>query len=240
MLRTPSLAEFSRDEFFGERWRYRSGEHVTLLGPTGSGKTHLLGDLAKHTASKANRAILLAVKPRDDTVDAIAKRLNLAVTHDWPPSRGQRIIHDDKPGWVVWPRFSFDPARDRRKVHEIHRRVLLDSYRRGNRLLIVDEAYLLTNIYDLEDELVELWTSGRSMGAAVWGATQRPAYVPLWMYDQADHLFLANEPDARARQRYDEIGGIDRHLVENLVMNLDEHEFLYIRRDGPRIAKILP
>jgi hypothetical protein len=76
------------------------------------------------------------------------------------------------------------------------------------------------------------------MGTAIWTGSQKPTHIPLWAYNQAEHLFLAYEPDARARKRYDEIGGIDPYIVEDAVLDLDRHEFLYIRRDGPVICKI--
>jgi hypothetical protein len=238
-VRTPDVVTLDRDDFLADYWRYRPGEHVTILGPTGCGKTHLMVDLIDKTATKNLNALVLVAKPRDETVDAARKRLKFPVTHDWPPSRGQRALHSDKRGWIVWPRFQFDPSKDRRRVHEVHRKAMLESYRRGRRIVVADECYGLANIYDLDDELVELWTSGRSMGTALWGATQRPAHVPTWMYDQASHLFLAYEPDERARQRFDEIGGhTEPDVIEDLVLGLDEHEFLYIRREGPRYARI--
>jgi hypothetical protein len=56
------------------------------------------------------------------------------------------------------------------------------------------------------------------------------------MYSQAQHLFLHNDPDERARKRFDEIGGVDPKVVRNTISKLDKHEWLYIRRDGPVMA----
>ncbi len=70
----------------------------------------------------------------------------------------------------------------------------------------------------------------------MWGATQKPSHIPLWAYSQADHLFIAYDPDLENRKRYDEIGGVDPGLVRHVVGQLDKErfQFLYIRRKGPR------
>jgi hypothetical protein len=74
------------------------------------------------------------------------------------------------------------------------------------------------------------------MGCGLWAATQRPAYIPLWGYSMAEHLFLANDPDRRARIRYGEIGGINPKFVETQVERLPKYHWLYIRRTGPAVC----
>lgn len=68
------------------------------------------------------------------------------------------------------------------------------------------------------------------MGCGLWGGTQRPAWVPQWAYSMADHLFIAYDSDDRARRRYGEIGGVDSQLVRDIVADLPEYHWLYIRR----------
>jgi hypothetical protein len=62
------------------------------------------------------------------------------------------------------------------------------------------------------------------------------------MYSNSTHLFLSKDPDARSRQRYGEIGGIDPQLVSAIVMQLRRYQFLYIRKadqhGGPYLAVI--
>jgi hypothetical protein len=118
-------------------------------------------------------------------------------------------------------------------MYRIFKIAMLDSYRKGNRIIFGDEVYGLSKELGLDKELITLWSRGRSMGTGLWAATQKPTHVPLWMYSQAEHLFLHNDPDERARKRFDEIGGVDPHYVRGIVANLEKHEWLYIRRDGP-------
>lgn len=224
---------FQRDEFINERWKYQPGEHVTFIGYTGSGKTMLAYQLLQKTTNPDLPGVVLVMKPEDDTVEEWSKRLKYKVTRDWPPP--PRLPFTDPPsGYVVWPQHVFDPDIDDPRHHDVFRRTILANYKRGNRVIFGDELYSLCEELKLKKPLITVWSKGRSMHAGVWGATQRPAYVPLWAYSQADHLFLAYESDDRARQRFREIGGVNSRLVSDVVIDLYEHQWLYINRTAGR------
>lgn len=229
------LETFGREEFLAERWRWRSGEHVTVVGPTGCGKTHLIFDLAELTTSPKLPALYLVKKPRDGLITKRAKELEWPTTRSWPPS-GLATLRSKPSGWLVWPPTKFDPLIDHPVKAAVFRRAMLDSYKKGNRIVVVDDAYGVSVVLGLRIELIEMWTEMRSMPGAVWAAFQRPADVPLWAYSQAEHLILFHDPDKRARERFAEIGGVDPVIVRDTVMGLKRHQFLYIRRDGPAMC----
>jgi hypothetical protein len=236
----PRLLRVNQEEFASSYWQYEAGQHVSVFGPTGSGKTTLQFKLLDQSATKELPGVVLVVKPKDDTVDTFNKSLRFVKVESWPPSSIKRYQYKDRRGWLVWPKHDFDPKTDDKKLHDIMRRTILGNYKKGNCIIVADETYGLTNELKLGDELIAVWSKGRSMGAGLWSGTQRPAYVPGWMYNQAQHLFIANDPDKRARQRYGEIGGIDPRIIDMIVNDLDKHEFLYIRRDGPRFCILTP
>lgn len=221
---------FPREEFLEERWAYSPGEHVSFVAPTQTGKTTLAFQLFDHSASPELPAIILVMKPRDKTVKSLIEERHYKVVKDWPPPFAK---YRKESGWVVWPKHEFDPQKDTETLRRIFRKAILDSYRRGNRILFADEVYGLAKELKLQEELIAVWQRGASMGCGLWAATQKPAFVPTWMYNQAEHVFLGYDPDRRSRQRFAEIGGIDPDFVESNVFSLKEHEWLYIRRTGP-------
>ena len=52
-VEVPQILRVPREEFVTQRWHYEPGEHVTLLAPTGNGKTTLAYELLNVTASDA-------------------------------------------------------------------------------------------------------------------------------------------------------------------------------------------
>jgi hypothetical protein len=115
-----------------------------------------------------------------------------------------------------------------------------DLYVKGNAIIFDDEAVSLVREMDLKTDLVRIWTKGRSVDCGLWAATQRPSLVPLEMYDQATHLFLAYDPDERNQKRFAEIGGVDPDLVAHVVARLPRFHWLYIRRSDRKLCVVGP
>lgn len=241
------LVTFPREEFLSRRWQYNKGQHVTVIGPTGCGKTYLCWQLLERTAGRHMPAIVLVKKPRDPLISKNAKTFGYRVTQHWPVPLSL-WKNNDPPGYVVWPRTNFNaPVQlDRAQKADVFRRAIMQTYRGGGRfkkrprILYIDDAYGISQILDLHEELIEFWTEGRSMDGGAWTSFQKPSHVPLWAYSQAEHLFLFNDPDRRSRERFAEIGGVDPETVRDTVMELGTHQALYIRRGGRRMCIVDP
>ena len=231
----------SREEFIERYFQYEAGQHLTVIGRTGSGKSVLGFQLTEKVMSPELPAVVLAGKPRDETIGGFQKRNELPIVRAWPPpivkSIWQKAANDKPSGWVLWPKHSFDVERDNFNMALQFKRAIDDSYRRGNRILVADEIAEIQNDLRLKPEVKAVWSRGRSMGTGLWSFTQRPAWIDPLAYNSAEHLFLAYEPDQSNRKRFGEIGGVDPKLVTELVMDLDKFEFLYIRRSDPLTNK---
>jgi hypothetical protein len=226
------VTRFDRETFLTQVWDYQPGNHVTVLAPTTGGKTHLSYQLLGQSATPECPAVVMVMKPKDKATEQWTKRLGFETVRDWPPPTTKRLFRD-KPirGYSVWPRHVYDPAIDDARHRALFRKVILDSYKKGNRILFADETYSLEEELGLSTELRTVWTKGASMGCGMWAASQRPAYISKWAY-QAHHLFLGGEPDEDTQRRLSEIGAaVDAGKVRWILPRLGKWEFLYINRD---------
>ena len=230
-----------RRRFLTDIWAYEAGEHVSFIGPTGSGKTHLALPLLARSVTEDVKGYVTVMKPRDKTVGAFMAR------HKWkrilnypPPPSAKKVIGEAPPGYVVWPVHSQNPELDEVRHEGIFRKMHRDLYVKGDAIIFDDEAVSLVREMDLKPDLVRIWTKGRSVGCGLWAATQRPSLVPLEMYDQATHLFLAYDPDERNQKRFAEIGGVNPDLVADVVARLPKYHWLYIRRSDRTLCVVGP
>jgi hypothetical protein len=229
----PNVETIPREDFVSDYFDYSAGEHVTFIGPTGSGKTTLASELIRPNASKNLPALVLVIKPEDKVVQSLfVKGAGYKRFQSWPPMPWDR----DRPGFVLWPRHTFDPDRDDPVLKKEMRKGILAGYAnkigkreaRGN-ILFSDEVWGLVDL-GLRRELITVWTRARAMGCGLWAATQRPALIPLAAYSEPEHIFIHYSPDKAARDRYKEIGGVDPDAVAFITEQMEWHEFLYINR----------
>lgn len=238
LLKPVDIVTIPRSEFLSDYWDYKAGEHVTILAPSGGGKTHLGYQLLDATATEQLPAIVLVMKPRDETVDKFTRRTRFRIVRQWPPPTVHRLINRKPRGWVLWPAFTFIPEVDEKRHSIIFRRAIQDSYKTGHRIIFADETYSLEEELNLTTILRTVWTKGRSMGCGLWAASQRPVYISKWAY-QSHHLFIGNDPDDDARRRLSEIGAaVDKEQVRQVVGRLKKRQFLYINRDERTMAII--
>lgn len=208
-------------ETFLNWWKWKQGEHLTALGPTGTGKTTFLVAALK----KRDNVIFFATKKKDNTVDRLAKQ-------------GYKIVSDYKEinpevhtRYILKPPFPNVDALELKRLHQqIFRDALMYVFRSGGWCIVADEIRYLTDTLKLQNEMELEWLQGRSLAITVACATQRPRSIPLEAYDQATHLVFWRDSDKQNQQRIAEISGVDidpRELMRE-VANLPPHELLYV------------
>lgn len=214
-------------------FRWRQGEHVSIIGPTGCGKSTLTAAILP----RREYAVVLGTKPKDRTLDALIHRDGFARIKTWEqpwyrrqPGAGPRDLHRV----ALWP--TYRHKDDKAGMAGEFDAALSDIFAQGGWCVVVDEVYYVAHELGLHDWLVTLWTQGRSLGLSVVGGTQRPAYVPLYMYDQAVHLFFFADNDERNLRRVGGLGGLSANAVRATVAALPEHDVLYVNTRTRQLA----
>jgi energy-coupling factor transporter ATP-binding protein EcfA2 len=254
------LATIGQTDFVARYWAPSPGQHVTLIGPTGCGKTTLGIQLLASAAGQhpGTRGVVLAMKPHrgpkalpvdagrrarrlahrrtgDETVSRLTRELGGRIVRSWPPPPVPRA-----PFYTLWPKHSFDIDQDTYSHYEAFRGAINHEYQHGNSWIFADEIYSLSHELKLDKELVRVLTKGRSMRCSMMSATQRPAHIPLWAYSEASHFFLWRMRDRGALDRLREIGNVDRDLVVSTLARLGRHDCLYLCPPDNVMAVLVP
>jgi DNA helicase HerA-like ATPase len=161
--------------------KIKADERVVLTGKTGSGKTYLARLLL------ANVQRLIVIDPK-------------ATLESWsieiPSSRDWSKFGHDKPGrYRILAPITSDPV-------DWYESLFARLYAMGNLTVYIDEAYAITPPGSQPGAwLSALYTRGRERGISVWAATQRPAWIPLFMLSEADWFFMFRLQLAEDRKR---------------------------------------
>jgi hypothetical protein len=199
--------------YFAGTWR--QGEHVTLLGHTGSGKT----TVAFEILPIRSYVLVMATKPKDKLIDA-SKEIGFAIKRQWPYD--YRLF----PHSVLWP--DIETVADIPNQRSTFGRCLRDVYNVGGFCLYMDEVRYLSQTLGLQRLLEVIWLQGRSNNISLVATSQRPAWIPLEAYQSADHLFMFRESDMRNLQRLREIGGLDRDRLAYDLQRIPKHDCIYV------------
>jgi energy-coupling factor transporter ATP-binding protein EcfA2 len=251
--------ELTREEFLQEYWQYDPGQHVLIVAPTGGGKSHLAWQLlgASMDQHPSLKPVVMMPKPQDPTTVANAARLGMKETATWPPKKP--AFWDEKPtGYVLWPKHphgsDVNTEARREAVGSWLRKGMESQYWAGHSITFVDDAHASASMMGLNPQIEEMLTNGRSGGAGVWLATQKPSGslvsggLTTFAYSNSHHIFFGKDYDDRNLERIGQIGGVDSKQVEGWVRNLRTWrindntvtEFLWFSKSGPTYARVLP
>jgi hypothetical protein len=178
----------------------QSNQRVALVGKTASGKTYF----ARHLCAPLPRLIVFDPKGT----------LN---TPEWNLGSGGDVIRRlkaGKPGRLRVPApFNGDWTPYLRLVWSLK-----------NITLYIDEIYgVIEPGHKPPAEFSALYTRGRELGIGVWGATQRPVWVPIFCLSEAEWLFVFRLSMKSDRQRLMEFGD-ESGMLGNPIR--DEHGFM--------------
>lgn len=201
---------------FLERFAWRQGEHVALVGPTGTGKT----TLALAILPRRAYSVVIGTKPKDRTLDRLQRTDGYLRIRSWPPPNAdiRRVL--------LWP--PFRALGDTRRQAAVLRDAIGGIFAQGGWCLFADDVQYLQRQLGLAGELATLWLQARSVRITVVAATQRPRWVPREMWSQSTHLFIWHTSDPDDLRSLAGLGGADTRQVREAVQGLGLHECLYV------------
>ena len=205
-------------ETFYNGWQWKQGEHVAIIGPTGCGKTTLLLGILP----KREYVCIFGTKPVDPTLKALQNSRGYVRMREW-----SSLDPSMYPKRILWP------AADKLRESAILQRgefihALESIYHEGGWCVAIDELWYVTQTLKLTQEVKTYLQQARSLKISLVCATQRPACVPLEIYDQSTYLFLFRDNDERNLKRLSGIGWLSAKLIQNTVARLPLHDTLCI------------
>lgn len=216
---------------FMERWVWNQGEHLTVIGPTGTGKSTVLRACLRKRYDAGGAVCVLGTKTEDRTLSRWTRGDGLTRVEDWPakwPGRWYQRPADN--AWsrrlMLWPHIN--TPDDLRELEPTFRRALHGMFTERGWCITADELWYLCKELRLEHELKALWSQGRSAGLTVAGATQRPVDIPLLAYNSATHLFLFGDNDEANLARVSGLGGLPNGVIRSILSVLPFHDVLYV------------
>lgn len=237
---------------------YSPGQHVTILGPSGRGKTKVAGQMLltvirKHPNLYTVYMLHGKIKGRDQTIVKLADAAHMQIIREGEPNWWQRYRRKYwrkyKTGYVIRPLDK--PGESIRAENATLSREFGRTLHRGyhaNRkhpvILIVDEAHQTQVELKLKTECEGPLMRGRP-DCGEWSLLQRGRFASQHVYDEAEWVLIFFDPDKTNQERYSEIGGVDPQFLKYLSTQLETHtapdgstysQFILFRRSGDYLA----
>lgn len=206
--------------YFLAHWE--AGQHVAIVGPTGSGKSYLAFDILEARAQRRGaHVIVLGTKRRDPTLEQL-ERDGWARIPSWPPDYEHRELRRV----ILWPPYrTSSTARENRPIY-VH--ALDEVLEEGGWTVYLDEAAYFVETLRMREQLDEYWNTARSAGVTVVSSSQGVSWVPRAALTEQSWLFVFKLTDEDVRDRAAQIAG-DRKRFAPVIAALRPQEFLLVQ-----------
>lgn len=214
------------------RLGWRQGEHMLIVGPTGSGKTTLADQISKVRTDNDAFVIMPVTKARDKSLTTEGDNLrHFGIMREWNRTKADQLKRV-----MLWPLRDRDMTgpefTQRQRLTFLA--MLDDVGNRGHRTVIVDEMHMMCDpeFIGLKKHIALAFHQGRSDDVTMVALSQRPSWIPVIVYPSVSHVYLANTGELDDLKRLAGIGRSDRRKVIEAVSQLGNHDWLYLNPTG--------
>lgn len=201
---------------FRERFDWKQGEHVTVIGPTGWGKSTAIKELV---LPRRDYVVAFATKRKDSTMDELQAQ-GYKVQSKFQPDVADHII--------LKPKMTLSNDAE---IRNTFKNAIDTIWWSGGWCMDWDEAVYMAEELKLKSLMSKMWMQGRSLGVSIVAATQRPAFLPLYAYDQATHFFFWKMKLQDDAMRVARLGGLDIREMLSTIRQLPKYWFLYHNKE---------
>lgn len=222
---------------------WMQGDHMLIIGPTGSGKTTLADKIVGVRIRRDGTVLMPVTKARDKTLTERSQSVNL---------RDFKILRtfdakktDEARQSFIWPKRTsgMDPDQFLAAQRREFRAMFSDIQDRGKRTVVVDEMHMMSDPHfiGIGKEIALAFHQGRSDNVTMVALTQRPAWIPRIVYPSVSHVYMANTGEIEDLKPIAKLGRGDWKQVLETVQSLPSHDWLYLNPTGdvsPHVVNI--
>jgi len=214
-------------EWFGQAWK--PGEHVSVIAPTGAGKTTFVGGLLQL------RRYVLALDPKGG--DSTLSGLEYPRLSTWPGERklGELVAKNDQEGrpsrYILGPRVV--RHEDNEKLREVTKEALDGAFTMGGWTLYADELQIISDprMQGLRKEVDRILIAARDKGLSFVSSYQSPSWVTPNAAKMSTWVAVSYTRDTDVVNRLAEVLGRPRAEIRGAVAGLDRYSWLIVGRD---------
>lgn len=187
---------------------WKIGEHIAVVGDTGTGKTFLISRLVK----LRKYVVVFRTKPDDIRFDRFRKARK---------SDALENMHNE--------RILLEPLYERQQYEGW--RLLEKVWQHGSWTVVIDELWYAEKL-GLKERIERLLTQGRSLGISVVVGMQRPAQVSRFAISQCTHLFTFRTEGRDTKT----VAEATTPRIKEAIDGLSGHDFVYFNRKTREIS----